>query len=95
MIKLRVGAVAMFVAWGATSAFAQAKSLEGNAFPVYYDRDGVQHYPMYGYYGPMAPSMPGETKGTRRAPAASALRSNARGRAEGHHAIGRQQFNGK
>ena len=79
MIKSRVVAVAMFVAWSVTtSAFAQSHSLEGNAFPVHYDRDGVQHYPIYGYYGPMAPSMPSETESTRRAGAASALRANAR-----------------
>ncbi len=63
MIKLIAVAFAMFAIWSATtSAFGQSKSLEGNQFPVYYDRDGVQHYPMYGYYGPMAPAMPGATK---------------------------------
>jgi hypothetical protein len=78
MIELRVVAIAMFVVWNATSAFAQAKTLEGNAFPVHYDRDGVQHYPMYGYYGPMAPPMPGETKSSRLGRATPALRANAR-----------------
>jgi hypothetical protein len=79
MIKLPLVAIAVFATWSApTSAFVQAKSLEGNAFPVQYDRDGVQHYPTFGYYGPMAPPMPSEANSTRRARAASALRANAR-----------------
>src|SRR6266851_4434763 len=43
----------------ATSASAQARSLEGFAMPVIYDSHGAQHYFANGYYGIIMPAMPG------------------------------------
>jgi hypothetical protein len=61
--------IAIAVASGSSAAFAQTLEFFGPSLPMQFDRFGVRHFYMYGYYGPFAPAMPSQgAKATRDRP---------------------------